>query len=65
MIPKLILEDGITLSKYKKTKILEDYKDKGLVSLPDGVVVKSIQGLPAEHEEYTVIIIIGRQQNVS
>jgi len=61
MIPKLILEDGITLSKYKKGKIMSDYKDKGLVSLPAGVIVKSIQGLPAEHDEFTVVIIIGRQ----
>jgi hypothetical protein len=62
MIVKIILEDGIKLSKYKKAKILEDYQSKGLVSLPEGVVVKSIQGLPAEHEEYTSILIFGRQQ---
>jgi hypothetical protein len=61
MIPKIFLEDGIELSKYKKAKIIEDYNVKGLVSLPEGIFVKSIQGLPAEHDEYTVVIIIGKQ----
>jgi len=62
MITKFILEDGVTLSKYKKAKILEDYNTKGLVSLPAGIVVRTVQGLPAEHDEFTVIIIIGKQQ---
>jgi hypothetical protein len=62
MIVKIILEDNITLSKYKKAKILSDYNDKGLVSLPEGVIVKSIQGLPAEEGEFTSIIIFGRLQ---
>jgi hypothetical protein len=62
MIAKFILEDGVTLSKYKKAKILEDYNTKGLVSLPEGILVRSVQGLPAENNEYTVIIIIGKIQ---
>ena len=62
MIVKIVLEDGVTLSKYKKAKLLGEYKNIGLISLPEGVIVKSIQGLPAEHDEYTVIIIIGKLQ---
>jgi hypothetical protein len=67
MITKLILEDGIQLSKYKRAKILDDYNVKGLVSLPDGVIVKSIQELPAEQDHagqnvYTTILIFGRQK---
>jgi hypothetical protein len=63
MDTKLILEDGIVLSKYKKSKLLSDYNDKGLVSLPDGVIVKAIQAMAdGETNKTTSIIILGKLQ---
>jgi hypothetical protein len=62
MIAKFILEDNIKLSKYKKTNLLQDYQNKGFVTLPEGTIVKSIKELAAEQEEYTVVIIIGKLQ---
>jgi hypothetical protein len=58
---KLITEDNVQLSAYKKSKAIEDYETKGIISLPEGVVVKSIQTLPAQDDVYTTIIIIGRR----
>jgi hypothetical protein len=60
VITKFILEDGVKLSRYKQAKLIENYNTKGLVMLPEGLFVRSIQGLPAEKEQFTTVLIIGK-----
>jgi hypothetical protein len=67
MPTKLIFEDGSALTAHKRlskmaARLQAAYEKTGILSLPDGYYVKSIQGLPpeAKNKEPVTLILIAR-----
>lgn len=55
-------KDAPGLTPHRFTKLISEYKETGILNLPVGYFIKSIQGLPPETrtDETTTLIIIGQ-----